>query len=201
MFFALSAGEIAVMKHVDAIAVWLMVFAVGVTVPACGGGGGGGSTTTTTTTSTTAYPRFAYVANSGDGRVSTYVVDATTGRLRYIGKAAVGSSLTSVTVDPSGKYAYVVNYGGNNVPQFTIGTNRSLIPMATPTVASGLRPFSVTIDPSGQYAYVANWASDDVSQHTSGADGTLTPMVTATVAAGTNFFFVTTTTSTTGTWQ
>jgi hypothetical protein len=71
---------------------------------ACGGkhgGGGGGSPAPATN-----LPRYAFVANGNDSSVSSYVVDAATGHLKYIGKVAAGMGPFSVTVDPSGRYAY-----------------------------------------------------------------------------------------------
>ena len=106
-----------------------------------GGGGGGGAAPVAA--------RYAYVVNAGDNSVSTYAVDAATGRLKYIGKAATGSSPASVTVDPSGRYAYVANQGGDSVSQYTIGATGALAPMATATVAAGSSPRSVTT--TGEY--------------------------------------------------
>jgi 6-phosphogluconolactonase (cycloisomerase 2 family) len=76
--------------------------------------------------------------------VSTYVVDAAAGRLKYIGKVAAGTSPFSVAVDPSGRYAYVANLNSANVSQYTIGANGALTPMATATVAAEASPRSVT---------------------------------------------------------
>jgi DNA-binding beta-propeller fold protein YncE len=107
----------------------------------CGGGGGGGMSADAGPA--TLYPRFAYVANAGDNSVSTYVVDAANGRLRYIGKAAAGTNPVSVTIDPSGKYAYVANGDSHNISQYTISADGALIPMATPEVAAGTYPVSI----------------------------------------------------------
>src|SRR5438445_282636 len=147
-------------------------------VTACGGGGGGGAAPATN------IPRYAFVANNGDNSVSSYVVDAAAGRLRYIGKVATGANPNSVTVDPSGRYAYVANGDSANASQYTIGADGALTPTATATVAAGTNPISVTVDPSGKYAYVANNASANVSQYTIGADGALTPMAPHTAGAG-----------------
>ena len=56
-----------------------------------------------------AVPRFACVANSADNTVSIYTVNAVTGQLRHNGYVAAGINLRSVTVDPSGKFAYVAS--------------------------------------------------------------------------------------------
>jgi len=127
---------------------------------------------------------YTFVANFSDGSVSSYAADLSSGRLKYLGKAAAGTNPQSVTVDPSGRHVYVANNAGNSVSQYTIGANGALTPMTSPTVATGQFPFSVTVDPSGRYAYVANGGGNSVSQYTIGADGSLAPMTTATVAAG-----------------
>ena len=134
-------------------------------------------------------PRYAFTANQSDNSVSTYVVDASTGRLKYIGKVEAGVEPISVTLDPSGKHAYVANFGANTISQYTLGLNGTLTPNTTvATVVAGIKPLSVTVDPSGKFAYVANWGNGNtstVSQYTIGKDGTLIPNATAaTVAAG-----------------
>jgi len=47
-------------------------------------------------------------------------------------------------VDPTGRYAYVTNLGGN-VSQYTAGVNGALTPMSPATVAAGIAPSSVAI--------------------------------------------------------
>lgn len=118
------------------------LFFIAATLTACLGDGDGGDDGGTAAPNNV--PRYAFVANAWDGSVSSYVVDAANGRLKYIGKAAAGSSPISVTVDPSGKYAYVANSVSANVSQYTIGADGRLTAMATATVAAGTNPISVT---------------------------------------------------------
>ncbi|MDA8089176.1 MAG: hypothetical protein M0Z61_02975, partial [Nitrospiraceae bacterium] len=62
---------------------------------------------------------------------------------------AAGSGPYSVTVDPSGKYAYVTNAGGDAVSQYTIGAGGALTPMTPPTAAAGTTPsFIITRSPA-----------------------------------------------------
>ena len=130
--------------------------------------------------------RYAYVANSSDNSVATYVVDAVSGRLKFIDKVAAGSAPSTVSVDPSGRFAYVANRSDGTVSQYTIGTNGSLTPMTPATVSAGPAPNSVSVDPSGRFVYVVNYVfNGTVSQYTIGADGGLAPIPGApTVAAG-----------------
>ncbi len=99
----------------------------------CGGGPGCSTTTPkffvagTSPHSITVNPngKFAYVANSGSNDVSAYAINASTGALTLIDCGGVpgwcstttpkffvaGTNPQSITVDPSGQFAYVANGG------------------------------------------------------------------------------------------
>ncbi len=138
--------------------------------------------------------KYVYVANDSPSLtpsttflVSQYTI-GTNGALTPMSPATVevgGMYPTSITVDPSGKYAYVTNFGGN-VAQYTIGTGGTLSAMTPSTVAAGSEPTSVAVDPSSKYAYVTNSNDNTVSQYTIGTDGALTPMSPPTVATETS---------------
>ncbi len=148
----------------------------------CPSGGGSGSVGPAPVPNNV--PRFAYVADWSKGSVSTYVVDASTGRIKYIGKIIAGTNPVSVALDPSGKYAYVAHWevggGIGKVSQFTIGTDGSLTSMATPQINAGDGPRFVTVDPTGRFVYVANYASNNISQFKINLDGSLLPIATTT---------------------
>jgi trimeric autotransporter adhesin len=107
---------------------------------------------------------------------------------------AINSNANPATLTVAA-FAYAVNINktnapnANNLSQYIIGTNGTLIPMITPTVATGTNPYSLTTDPSRQFVYVANYdttnvTTGSVSQFAIGADGSLTPLSTPSVAAG-----------------
>ncbi|HEV3219649.1 MAG TPA: beta-propeller fold lactonase family protein [Candidatus Acidoferrales bacterium] len=120
--------------------------------------------------------KFAYVMNGGcvggvGGYVSMYTINPTTGALASIGPPVTtygyGVYAESVTVDPSGKFAYVTDSGdvydyGNgadgNVAMYTIDVKTGAL-TSTGTIngnCPGLcLPSSVVVDPSGKFAYVA----------------------------------------------
>jgi DNA-binding beta-propeller fold protein YncE len=77
--------------------------------------------------------------------VSQYTIGAG-GGLSAMTPAMVGTGIapTSVTVDPTGRYAYVVNAGDNNVSQYTIGAGGALSAMTPATVGTGAIPYSLT---------------------------------------------------------
>jgi 6-phosphogluconolactonase len=96
--------------------------------------------------------KFVYVANTGSvpntpvvtGTISQFAIGAL-GVLTPIapGSVAAGLGVSSVTVDPTGMYAYATNRGESSLSQYTIGLNGALTPMSTPTVAAGTHPTSI----------------------------------------------------------
>ena len=110
--------------------------------------------------------------------------------LTPVGVAAVraGTLPISVTVDPSGKFAYVENSfngtGGNSVSAYTIDATTGAL-TSVGAVAAGTNPRSVTVDPSGMFAYVTNLVSNDVSAYTINAtNGVLTALGRVRARAG-----------------
>ena len=57
--------------------------------------------------------------------------------------ASWASVSLSVSVDPSGRYAYAANNRSNSVSQYTIGADGALTPMSTAAVAAGTESGSV----------------------------------------------------------
>lgn len=137
--------------------------------------------------------QFLYAANEGGftpTSISAYSINVITGALKLINVIAAGGRATSVTLDPTGKFAYVTDGGQNsdgsnglNVSMYTInGTTGALSSIGT--VTAGLAPSSIAIDPSGRFAYVANKGSNDVSMYTiNGTSGALSS--SGPIAAGT----------------
>ena len=111
-------------------------------------------------------PKFAYVANAcvstsdcSAGNVSAYTINSSTGALRAVAGSpfAAGSYPRSVTVDPSGRFAYVTNENDNTVSAYAINSSTgALRAVAGSPFSAGDYPYSVTVDPSGRFAYVTN---------------------------------------------
>ena len=126
--------------------------------------------------------KFAYVPNNlaGTGAawaVSQYTIDPVTGVLTQNTAASIaaGSGPTSVAVDPTSKFAYVVNRQDNTVSMFTIDSSTgNLIPNTPASIGTEQTPFGIVVDPSGKFAYVTNEDSASVSIYSVNANGTLT---------------------------
>jgi 6-phosphogluconolactonase len=90
---------------------------------------------------------------------------------------------TSITVDPSGKFAYAANTNGTvsayNIDQIT----GALTDLGTP-VSAGTYPTSVTVDPSGKFAYAADTIGGTIYSYSIEDTGVLTALGTP-VPAGT----------------
>jgi len=149
------------------------------------------------------FSKFAYVLtsayvwgywNDAYGGVLTYTINPTTGALTSTG-AIYGTGgdfccFNSVAVDPSGKFAYVVNenaFGSpGSVSMYTINATTGAL-TSTGTIAAGTGPVSMTLDPAGKFAYVVNGiygSAGSVSMYTIDATtGALTS--TGTIVAGT----------------
>jgi len=152
---------------------------------------------------------FAYVMDGGcgdDGSVSMYTINPTTGALASI-EPPVSSNgygvypAGSVTVDPSGKFAYATNSGNafnydaeadGSLAMYTINTTTGALTSTGTTDANcpGLCfPSSVVVDPSGKFAYVpdgnTSGSAASVSMYAINATtGALTSI--GTIAAGSN---------------
>jgi 6-phosphogluconolactonase (cycloisomerase 2 family) len=122
----------------------------------------------------------AYVVNATDGNIAQYTIGLN-GALTEFGTRITtgGTNPNVVTVDPTGRFAYVTNFDSNTVAQFSIDAATGAL-SSLGTVLTGLSPYSVVVDPSGRYAYVTNQddlsggTASSVSQFTIGSDGRLT---------------------------
>jgi 6-phosphogluconolactonase (cycloisomerase 2 family) len=140
--------------------------------------------------------KFAYVVNNMAGgnetvAVSQYTVNSATGVLTQSSSFGVsaGSGPTAIAVDPTSKFAYVVNRLDATVSMYTIDPNTGNLTLnssatnPTATIATGTEPFRIDFDPSGKFLYVTNEGSA-ASIYTVNSDGTLTNAGTTGVPTG-----------------
>ncbi len=140
--------------------------------------------------------KFAYVVNNLSGgemtnAVSQYTVNSATGVLTENSSygAAAGNAPTAIAVDPTSRFAYVVNRLDNTVSMFTIDPSTGNLTLnattanPTGTVATGAEPFRIDFDPLGKFVYVTNEQSA-ASIYAVNHDGTLNSTGTTGVATG-----------------
>ena len=121
------------------------------------------------------------MANRDSGNVSMYTVDASTGTLTANGTIAARNSPYSVTVDPTGRFAYAAT--GTGVSMYTINADTGAL-MANGNIFT-VAGRSIAVDPTCRFVYVANNGSANVSMFTiNPSTGALTS--NGTIAAGTS---------------
>ena len=94
-----------------------------------------------------------------------------------------GSGPSSITIDPSGKYAYIADLNESAISQYLIASG-TLEPLNPPKIPTGGQPTSIALDRTGHYVYVVSHSGNAVWQYSITADGTLTPITPAIVATG-----------------
>ena len=103
--------------------------------------------------------KFAYVTNSVSRNVSAYAINATTGALSEIAGSpfAVGNTTTaSMAIHPSGKFAYLANYGNpGTITAYAINAATGAL-TSIGTTAGAILPLAITVDPSGKFAYLTD---------------------------------------------
>mgnify|MGYP002141742846 CR=1 FL=1 len=65
--------------------------------------------------------QYVHVVNSGDDKLSTFVINSSTGALTQVGMpTASGHSPLRISVEPFGHFAYVTHVGDDTVAAFVI---------------------------------------------------------------------------------
>lgn len=120
--------------------------------------------------------RFAYTVNATDNTLSTFLVDATTGRLTPIGYVLTGAAPVAVATDPDSKYLYAANRDDDTVSAFVVDEHTgALSEMAASPYTVEAEPVALLVTPNGNSLYVANRAGESISVFTINAtDGSLT---------------------------
>jgi len=128
------------------------------------------------------------VTLAGTGQVASYRGFSVDDTPSVVQTYAAGTSPLAVVADGSSRYVYVTDSGtaaspGSAIRGFSMTpTSAVLMPLATPTFASGERPVALAADPAGQYllAACAGVPSASVagalSAYTVEAGGLLTPI-------------------------
>ena len=130
------------------------------------------------------------------GSVEAYAVDPATGELTFLNRVASGGAVAAhLSVDPSGKYLVVANYGGANIVVLPINPDGSLEPVISTVERTGSgpdtvrqdmsHPHAVIYDPAGKFIAAADLGTDNVITYALDTDtGTLTQVSEVSTAPG-----------------
>ena len=135
------------------------------------------------------FAQVLYIGNTGDGTISSYVIDQDNGLLtELLPRIATTGTPTSLVIHPNNKFVYVTNSGNPNVngPSIAIfsinpGTG-ALSRLNSVPLTGGSGPTGAAIDPAGKFLFIANGAGS-VSVFGIDASGALSPVTGSPFAA------------------
>lgn len=124
-----------------------------------------------------------YVVNEGDATtsgISSYLLDRTTGKLTLLGQVSAGGvGPCYLSVDSSGRSAYVANYAGGSIASFRVMPDGSLSqpvdrvdfrdravfgrPGTRKEQVDGPHPHSTTLSPDNRFIVVNDLANDRIA--------------------------------------
>jgi YVTN family beta-propeller protein len=134
----------------------------------------------TTDVQISATTKALYVANSGAGTISAYLINSN-GALSTISGSpfSFGQEPISVAVSPNRSYLYSTDYSGNTIGVYSIASTGVLTALGETTTQG---PWGIAISPNGKYLYVTNYSSGTLSSYTINSTGALSAINT--IAAG-----------------
>ena len=133
---------------------------------------------------------FAYATLDTSNEVTAYAINNSTGQLTVIAGSTLnggGANPLDITVDPSGQFVYMANYGGG-ISAFTINSGTgalTAVPGSPFSTVSADGVNSVTVDPTGKFVYTANDRGNVSAFVIDSSTGALTAVVGSPFPAGT----------------
>jgi 6-phosphogluconolactonase len=105
-----------------------------------------------------------YAVTSGD-RVGAYTIDPATAGLTFINDVGTGGTgVAHVSVDRSGAYVMVANYGSGHIDVVPVRGDGGLGTPLAPILA-GVKAHQIITDPSNKYVFVPCLGDDKVAQY------------------------------------
>ena len=116
----------------------------------------------TCTGGTASVGKFAYVANNGDGTISAYTIDPSSGKLTSVGTPYPdGTAPAAVSLAPNGKFAFSASDSGTKIHAFTIDQTSGALtevagsPFSTGFVTGSTYP-DIAVDSQSAHLYLAS---------------------------------------------
>ncbi len=123
---------------------------------------------------------FAYTANAGiigDGDLTTFSIDPADGTIANVDPTLeLGGWVRFVAIDPTGRFAYVVNGTDDNIRPYSIDPADSALTSIQTPVATGVRPSAFALAQPKRFAYVLNQNDATLSAFTVDPDGNQSPI-------------------------
>ncbi len=118
---------------------------------ATGGGSGGGASTAPTV-----------FVGSGNGAITVYAFDSTTGALTQTGALSNNGNPSYLAISPAHDRLYAVDETGSKVNAFALSADGGLTRLNSQS-SQGTGPAHLSVDPTGQWVLVSNYGSGDIA--------------------------------------
>jgi 6-phosphogluconolactonase (cycloisomerase 2 family) len=136
--------------------------------------------------------KFAYVANNGDGTISAYTIDPTTGKLTVVAGSPYpdGTTPAAVSLAPNGKFAFSASDSGTKIHAFAINqSSGQLTEVAGSPFSTGFKTGSafpdIAVDSQSAHLYLASAGDHEVAGFAiNPTSGALSPLSGSPYAAG-----------------
>lgn len=138
--------------------------------------------------STTTRP-IVYVSLPSTNGIEAFRLDNNTGLLtKVVGTPFfAGNSPSSMLLDPSGRFLYVVNRGEADISLYHVNNKSGDLTEIMPRTVTGLSPTALTLNTTTGFLFVANQGGDSISIYSmNSSNGTLTPAKSSPFFLGTN---------------
>jgi 6-phosphogluconolactonase (cycloisomerase 2 family) len=113
---------------------------------------------------------YVYVSDGVNNTVVGFAFDTTSGALSSVPGQflTVGKIPRAVLSPPSGTFLYVANSGSDDISEFFINADGSLMPVSntTSTISAGVGPIAMLTDPNAKYLYALANGGSQINAYT-----------------------------------
>jgi 6-phosphogluconolactonase (cycloisomerase 2 family) len=113
---------------------------------------------------------FVYVTDGVNNTVVGYAFDTTSGALSSVPGQflAVGTTPRAVLSPPEGTFLYVANAGSDDIYEFFINADGSLMPVTNTTtkISAGVGPIAMLTDPNAKYLFALSYGGSQINAYT-----------------------------------
>ena len=113
--------------------------------------------------------RFAFVCDLLTREIWSYTIDGTNGDLTFqssvvlpLAPGGVGPNPASITIHPTGKFAYIGMNNANDIQVFSIDQTTGALALSS-TLSNGYSPAAIGIEPTGRFAYATDRNGNEVT--------------------------------------
>jgi 6-phosphogluconolactonase len=113
---------------------------------------------------------YVYVTDGVNNTVVGFAFDTTSGALSSVPGQflAVGKNPHAVLSPPEGTFLYVANNGSDDIYEFFINADGSLMPVSntTTTISAGVGPIAMLTDPNAKYLFALAYGGSQINVYT-----------------------------------